>query len=222
MPELRQLAGVESPATRQVVLNEEFAGAQLDPVVWNAPARPDVIGVDNGRLTFRADPTDTAPGLHTGLLPRDGVPFDEVSLVVSVPEYRQAGPGGVALIVIEAGGRNHRLMFGPSEGGPEAAALVCARTACAEYEDHVPHLIERQINQGLLPGAVDRPGRQGRALRARRALRRPGGPLRGGPRSQGVTALPEGVRQARLTLAEMTAPRPPSGTGVWMRSIWWS
>lgn len=138
LPELQQLTGVGSPATRQVVLNEEFAGAELDPVIWNTPARADIIGVNDGRLTFRVDPADTAPGLHTELLPRDSVPFDEVSLVVSVPEYRQAGPGGVALIVIEAGGRNHRLMFSPSEGGPEVAALVCAQTACAEYEDYVP------------------------------------------------------------------------------------
>ncbi len=138
IPALWRLTDAQAPTDRQVLLAEEFAGTRLDPVVWNTPARPDIVGVDNDRLTFRVDPADTAAGLHTELLPRDSVPFDEVSLIVSVPEYRQAGPGGVALIVIEANGRNHRLMFSPSEGGPEVAALVCAQSACAEYDDYMP------------------------------------------------------------------------------------
>lgn len=120
------------------VLADDFDGSELDPLVWNRPERPDVVTVRDGALQFAVDAEDTADGLHTEFAPRISGAFTEVSFVARVPAYQQAGPGGLALIVTESGGRNHRLIVGPSNGGPETAALFCDRDFCGQFDDYVP------------------------------------------------------------------------------------
>lgn len=125
-------------AGEAVVLADDFETDEIDPVTWNGVERPDVVSARDGALHFVVDSDDTANGLHTQFAPRGTGPFTEVSFVAAVPHYDQAGPGGIALIVTEANGRNHRILFGPSSGGPETAVLFCDKAFCSQFDDYIP------------------------------------------------------------------------------------
>ncbi|MCO1660078.1 hypothetical protein [Pseudonocardia humida] len=118
-----------------VVFAEDFDGDRLDETRWAAPDRADLIHQRDGGLNLVVTAQDTADGVEAALNPRFTGSFRELRFTVAVPDFGESGPGGPAVVVRQASGRNHELAFGPSGGELQAVALVCGRPECAAYDD---------------------------------------------------------------------------------------
>lgn len=127
----------ENPADPNVVFSDEFDGADLAGERWETPDRADLIRQGDGGLNLVVSPLDTENGVEAALVPKFSGPFHEMTFTVMVPAFAESGPGGGAMVVRQASGRNHEVVFGPSAGHLEIVALVCGRPSCTQYDEFV-------------------------------------------------------------------------------------
>lgn len=129
---------MSNPATAApaALFTDDFEGAALDPARWTAPDRTDLIYQGQGGLNLVVTPADTANGVEATLIPTFSGPFRELAFTMTVPTFGTSGPGGPKVTVWQASGRNHEVVFGPSSGRLEAAALMCPKATCTQYDDY--------------------------------------------------------------------------------------
>ncbi len=140
-----------SPTTRAspaALFADDFDGDDLDSARWEPPTRDDLIYQAEGGLNLVVAPDDTAEGVEATMAPRFSAPFREIVFTMTVPSFGESGPGGPAVTVLQASGRNHEVAFGPSGGALEAVALVCGQPVCAAYDDFVPPSTGVSFEQG--------------------------------------------------------------------------
>lgn len=121
--------------TTGTLFADPFDGERLDDTKWHSPDRPDLVHQGQGGLNLAVTAADTERGVEAGLTPKYSGPFRELTFTMTVPSFGESGPGGPAVVISQASGRNHELAFGPSNGQLQAVALVCPRPSCAGYDE---------------------------------------------------------------------------------------